>query len=577
MARPRPIATGDCETDPFSHGRIPKPFIWGYYDGKEFLIFDSTKEFVAHIITHRITIYMHNGGKFDFMFLLSYVPEGKVQIINGRIVSMLLGEAELVDSFAGVPQALGSIKKDEIEYWKMEAEHRIKYREEIISYLKGDCIYLHELMTAYRKAAGKKKTIASNALAHAKSLGIKPGTTNHRFDANYRSFYFGGRTQCFRQGSHEHISVFDIKSSYPRAMMEDHATGSEMHRYDNLADMTREEIQRSFITLTCYSDGAFPIRTAGSEGLNFPKAYGEYCITGWEYVAAKDIGLIDDENIISVRATNDTINFRPYVEHWYKFKNDYSAKDKEGHRIDPINYTIGKIMMNSLYGKMAQNPERYHDYKIVETGSPLPCQKPICDDKGKCRVCGFHEFDHGWTYYTTFENKTFHRRESLWKYQYRFGIEWEAKPLYKNVATGASITGYARAALLRAIHTVGEPHIIYCDTDSLVVDRFADTSKLPQSDKLGDWDIEIKDAAVGHFCGKKLYGITINPNKPCGCETRNGKCDRHKVVSKGARLTYKEIEKLAAGESVLYEPAAPSFSLKNGIDFTDRVLRSTGK
>ncbi|MDE2019912.1 MAG: hypothetical protein KGJ13_06240, partial [Patescibacteria group bacterium] len=238
---------------------------------------------------------MHNGGKFDFMFLLEFVTVAtNVQMINGRIVSMALGEAQLIDSFAGVPQALGSIKKDEIEYWKMDKEYRIKYREEIISYLKGDCIYLHELMTAYRKSAGKKKTIASNALAHAKSLGINPGTTNHRFDANYRPFYFGGRTQCFRPGTHEHISVFDIKSSYPRAMMEDHATGTELHWHDDFHDMSREEIQRSFIILKCFSNGAFPIRAQGSEGLNFPKEYNEYYVTVWEYIAAKDLGLIDD-------------------------------------------------------------------------------------------------------------------------------------------------------------------------------------------------------------------------------------------------------------------------------------------
>lgn len=576
MPRARQLTTCDCETDPFLHDRIGKPFVWGFYDGKNFEHFDNTPAFVEHVRNKKITIFAHNGGKFDFMYLLQYVGETKAQIIGGRIVSMMLGEAELVDSYAAVPQSLGSIKKDEIDYWKMEAGVREKHMPEIIKYLEGDCVYLHELMTAYRKAAGSKKTIASNALAHAKKLGINPGTTNHRFDSNYRPFYFGGRTECFQPGTHENISVFDIKSSYPNAMMHDHPTGSDMHRRSDFGDLTRDEIDRSFIVLDCYSHGAFPMRTEGSEGLHFPKADSRklgkpYHVTGWEYNAAMDLGLLKDVEIQSVRYSKETINFRDYVMHWYEYKNAHNKKT------DPINYTIGKIMMNSLYGKMAQNPEKYHDYKIVEPGTPLPCNKPMPDKEGKCRICLHRDIDHGWTKYCEFEGKEFQRRESLWKYRYKHGIDWESKPLYKNVATGASITGFARAAILRAVHAVGEEHIIYTDTDSLVVGQFADTSCLPQSDKIGDWDEEITRAPIAHFCGKKLYAITLDPLAKCSCEARNGQCKKHKVVTKGARLTYKEVEKLAAGETVLYEPAAPSFSLARGIVFTDRYIRSTGK
>lgn len=483
---------------------------------------------------------------------------------------MMLGEAELVDSYAAVPQSLGSIKKDEIEYWKMEKEHRQEFMPEILNYLRGDCVYLYELMTAYRKAAGTKKTIASNALAHAKKLGIKPGTTNHRFDSNYRPFYFGGRTECFQPGTHENISVVDIKSSYPNAMMHDHPTGNNFIRRSDLGELTRDEIDRSFIILKCYSHGAFPIRADGSEGLHFPKAYNTYSVTGWEYNAAIDLDLLKDIQIESVRYTNETINFRDYVIHWYEYKNAHNKK------IDPINYTIGKIMMNSLYGKLAQNPEKYHDYRIVEPGTELPCNSPHPDKDGKCKICFHKEMDHGWTKYCEFEGKEFQRRESLWKYRYKHGIDWESKPLYKNVATGASITGFARAHLLRAIHTIGEEHIIYCDTDSLVIGQFGNTSLLPQSDKIGDWELELDCVPVGHFCGKKLYAIVMAPGEKCSCETRNGGCKRHKVVTKGARLTFKEVEKIAIGESVLYEPAAPSFSLARGIVFTDRLLRKTG-
>lgn len=567
------IATCDCETDPFLHGRNPMPFIWGYYDGKIFETFDSTEEFVAYVRDLPVILYAHNGGKFDFMYLLPYlVHEGvevKAQIINGRIVSMPLGKATLVDSFAAVPQSLGSIKKDDIEYWKLEKDKRDEFRGEIISYMRGDCVYLFELMSAYRATAGTKKTIASNALSYAKKLGIDPGTTNHRFDQNYRPFYFGGRTQCFQKGTHRNIKVFDIKSSYPRAMMETHASGEIMHRTDTLKGMNKDEIERSFIVLKCNSSGAFPIRTGTAQGLDFPHRHDTYHVTGWEYVAGIELGLLSDVEIISVRYPETTITFRPYVEHWYEYKNNHDKKTQ------PIEYTIGKIMMNSLYGKLAQNPERYYDYRIMPIGSELPCTRPILDKTGNCKVCRFHEMDHGWLRFTEYEGKEFHHRPSLWKYQYRYGIEWEGKKLYKNVATGASITGYARASLLRGIHAVGSENIIYCDTDSLVVAGGADTSILPTANRIGDWDLEVDNAPIAHFAGKKLYAIDLGNGASCTCNNVKG-CKRHKVVTKGGRLTFREMERVADGETVLYEAPAPSFSIARGNHFISRNIRATG-
>ncbi len=579
MARQKPIAACDCETDPFLNGRVPEPFIWGYYDKKEgFLTFDNTKDFVEFIKNKEITLYAHNGGKFDFMFLMQYLENTQAQIINGRIVSVQLGKAKLVDSFAAVPESLKKIKKLDIEYWKMEEGHRDTYRKEIIHYLEGDCVYLYELMEQYRKAAGTHKTIASNALAHARKLGIDPGKTNHRFDENYRPFYFGGRTECMQPGTHKNIQVFDIKSAYPFAMKHFHPTGNNFVWKSNLDGMTKEEIERSFIILECHAKGCFPIRVDGPGGLQFPHAFNKYHVTGWEYVAAKELGLVSDEKIISVRTTSETITFGDYVDYWFKYKNSYK-KD-----VDPINYTIGKIMMNSLYGKLAQNPARYHDYKIMELGSKLPCNRPKFDtnkndEKNKkqkyCVHCGFAEFEHGWTLYTEFQGKEFHRRESLWKYQYRYGIEWEGKTLYKNVATGASITGFTRAFLLRAMHAVGIDTVIYCDTDSIVCADGALSGNLPQDNAIGNWDHEIKNAPIGHFSGKKQYGIDLGNGKSCTCQT--GDCKRHKTASKGARLTFSDHEKLVKGDIIVYKSEAPSFSIANGIGFVQRSIRRTGK
>jgi hypothetical protein len=558
MVHARKLMTCDCETDPFLHNRVPVPFLWGLYDGKIFQHFDKTEDFVAAVIDKHIVLYAHNGGKFDFMFLLSYVGETRVQIINSRIVSMMLGKCELRDSFSIVPVSMKDIQKTEIDIGKLEANVRQKHMSEIIAYNRDDCIYLYDLVKSYRDIAGKQKTIASNALAFAKKLGIDPGKTNHRFDRDFRPFFFGGRTQCFKQGSYKNISLLDIHSAYPFAMTHNHPTGSSDDFYckDDISGLSDDQISRAFIIIECTARGCFPMRTKA--GLEFPHEYNEFHITGWEYLAARDLGLIDDVKFQSVRYSNRTINFGEYVAHWYKYKNAHPKKT------NPIEYTIGKIMMNSLYGKLAQNPANYFDYKMVAGGTPI-CYEPVPDLEDKlCTLCGEPLLDHGWKLEREFGKHEIHIRESLWRFKYRYGIEWEAKGLYKNVATGASITGFTRSHLLRAMHGLGIENILYCDTDGIACTAGANFDALSYTDALGDWEQEDMGAPIGHFGGKKLYAVRLSTGK-------------EKIATKGARLKFDDIVKIVNGETILWENPAPTFSIDGSAKFIHREIRRTAK
>ncbi len=546
MPRPKPILACDCETDPFLHGRKPEPFLWGLYDGKRYNTFDNTADFVAAVCERNCILYAHNGGKFDFIYLLPFVRYTKAQIINGRIVSMYLGKCELRDSFAIIPVALKEFGgKKEIDYQKLERHCRDDHMEEIKEYLFHDCKSLYDGVSAYRHAAGRYKTIASNALAFCKKQGVDPGKTNHRFDCNFRPYYFGGRTECFQPGEHRNLTLLDIHSAYPFAMTHNHATGTEFRHRSEIGDLTCEEIQRAFITLECTSRGAFPLRTKGAQGLIFPHEYNLFHVTGWEYVAALELGLLDNVNIVDVAYTAETINFKAYVSHWFEYK---ASHDKA---ISPMGYTIGKIMMNSLYGKLAQNPARYYDYVITEAGTPV-------------------NRNEGWTLEHEYEGHEIHRRESLWKYKhtrqsdgtYTPDEDWITRKLYKNVATGASITGFTRAHLLRAIHAVGVAGVVYCDTDGIVAKGDCNVGALTVSPAIGDWGIDDTGAPVGYFAGKKLYAIRLS----------NGKT---KIASKGTRLTFEEVKRISEGETVTWMNAAPSFSIAGAHNFVVRKIRST--
>jgi hypothetical protein len=557
MSHARKLMTCDCETDPFKYGRIPVPFLWGLYDGKNFQYFDKTEAFVSSIIDKHIVLYAHNGGKFDFMYLLPFIGETRVQIINGRIVSMMLGNAELRDSYSIVPVAMRDVQKTEIDINKLEATVRDNHMQEIIAYNRDDCIYLYNLVNSYRMIAGKQKTIASNALAFSKKLGIDPGKTNHRFDKEFRKFFFGGRTQCFHQGSFKNISLLDIHSAYPFAMTHEHPTSADFNTRDNLEGMTDDEISRAFITIECTANGCFPMRT--KSWLDFPHEYNEFNVTGWEYLAARDLGLIENVKIHSVLYTPNTINFRDYVSHWYGYKNAHNKKT------NPIEYTIGKIMMNSLYGKLAQNVANYFDYKIVKAGTPICYEpEPSTDGKETCTKCNELMINHGWKLEREYDQHEIHIRESLWRIRYKFGAEWTGKAIYKNVATGASITGFTRSHLLRAMHGLGIENILYCDTDGIACTADANFDALSYTDALGDWEKEDMGSPIGHFGGKKLYAIQLS----------NGK---EKLATKGARLNFSDIVKIVNGDTILWENPAPTFSIDGSATFIHREIRRTSR
>jgi Vibrio phage DNA polymerase len=548
----------DCETDPAQYGRVPKPFLWGAYDGTTFLCFNTTEEFVAWARNQNAILYAHNGGKFDFIFLLLFIGQSKAQVINGRIVKMHLGKAELRDSYSIIPEKLAKFGKKEIDYAKLEQKVRHLHMQEITEYMQQDCVVLFDLVAEYRKVAGKKITIASNALAFSKNLGVDPGKTNHTYDKNLRPYFFGGRCQVFQPGTHANIRVIDIHSAYPFAMCHDHASGDQWQHIERkeFEKLPREKQQRAFLKISCFSDGAFPKRNATE--LLFPVGKDTYEITGWEYVTAVELGLIRNVVFHDCIVHDGTINFTPYVEHWYDYKARHDKKKF------PIQYTIGKIMMNSLYGKLAQNPLRYYDYKIVPAGTNV-CYEFIArrGERKICRACGEPDHNHGWEVYEEFDSVEIQRRPTLWKWEQKFGKSWEGRPLYNNVATGASITGFTRAHLLRAIHAVGIQNVFYCDTDSIICRADASLEKLSLSEKLGDWADE-GTATIGHFAGKKIYGLRMSDGK-------------EKIASKGSKLDFQQIEALMRGEIVQWRSDFPSFSVAGNAAFVVRNIRQTAK
>lgn len=526
----RRIATFDCETDPFLYGREPKPFVIGFYLDGEFTHFWGAKcveHFVAHLdtIDDPLLIYAHNGGKFDFFFLMDGGHlDNPIRIIAGRLVEAKVGKHTLRDSVSIIPIALGAYKKDDIDYDKMECDVRESHKEEIISYLKTDCIALYELVSAFVDRFGPKLTIASTAMAELKKTEEIP-RLNKEHDEVFRAFYFGGRVECFERGViSTAIKYIDVNSMYPHCMKAmPHPTGDAYTIFgeEDEIPLTPDfrldsDVQMPyFAVIECVQVGpigAFPSRKDDG-GLTFEPLPVRYYVTSHELQAAHDLGLVPSVRVIELFVPEESVTFEEFVDKFMQEKIDAEEKG------DKIGRLFAKLIANSGYGKLAQNPEHFFEYKLIKHNEHGPEGYELYSD------------------YSTFE---------VWR-----------KPsnlkLYYDVTTAASITGAARSVLLRALCAVKRP--LYCDTDSVMCEDAPGVDLHPT--RIGAWDIEAEGDRVA-IAGKKLYALFAGDE----CV---------KFASKGLRLRPAEIISAAKGYKVTWHKEAPSYSMR-GVGWIERRL-----
>jgi hypothetical protein len=525
------IAVLDLETDPFEHGKMIHPFVAGFYDGERFISIwgpDCVERLVEVLQDEPepLTIYTHNGGRFDFFYFLQYISK-HLRIVNSRIIQAWLGPHELRDSFAIMPFPLESYKKTPIDYQKFTTRNREANRDEIISYLRDDCVDLHTLCTAFVAEFGNALTIGSASMKQLSKFH-KFSKGNEVYDARFRKdFYFGGRNQVFRSGVITGpIRVYDVNSMYPAVMrncLHPISTG--------ILISNRIEPSTSFVSVRGINHGAFPTRQKDNS-LDFTVERGTFHTTIHEFNAALETGTFKPLRILKTYGFTRRESFADFVDHFYDARNKARA---EGDKIRTLFY---KFVLNSGYGKFAQNPENYFDWFITEAGEFPP-------DHHKCTRACMDPCRDLWTPAFLSPNNY---------------IIWQ-RPLkehfWYNIATGASITGAARAVLLKGLHHATEP--LYCDTDSIIS---RDLRGVDVSDTaLGSWKLEASGDKAA-ICGKKLYAIW-----------QGAKCV--KKAHKGARLTANDILRIATGSTVESCNPVPTFKWDGSHTFSRRQIRAT--
>lgn len=564
----REVCVIDAETDPFKYGRAPKPFAWGVRCGDIYMDFwgpDCTARMLDYLasIETPLIVYAHNGGKFDFFFLLAEI-ENPIKVIHGRIAKAKLGIHELRDSWLINPQKLSAYKKDEIDYALFERGVREKHKGVILKYLRGDCEYLYEVVSAFVERFGPALTAPGTAMKELKKLHPQyNGAKSH--DDKFRRFYYGGRVECFESGSlRGNFKVYDVNSMYPHAMREyDHPHGM------GYVAKTDVKLDRNgwiagfpgcmyFALVEGINHGALPIRVKDNNGgLSFTASKGVFEVCSHELRAAMSLGLFNPTRVIEAYIPRSVQRFAEFVD---TFAAEKIAAKASGDKIAEI---FAKLMLNSAYGKFGQNPKDFRDYYLERLGMDA------CPD--------FNVWE---LYESSDRYRVWRKRVSEADIPDDGKEKKEIVNGYFDVAIAASITSAARSVLLRAIAGSNRP--VYCDTDSLICESIGN---VPLNDSaIGAWKLE----AIGDrlsIAGKKLYCLWgpgyANEKRTEYSPVRTEKCPIAisnmpvKYASKGVHISPLDIDTVARGGVVEWRNDAPNFSLTGQVAFVKRRAMPT--
>lgn len=545
--------------------RVPQPFIWGCYggpSGEEYHEFDSVFALVEFLRTKKHLVYAHNGGKFDYHYLRGEInTDEPISIICGRLSRFHIGECEFRDSMNILPVALKVFEKDTFDYRLLEPEVRDipENREKIRKYLRSDCVNLYRLVSAHRTENGVTLTQAGASMKKwTRMASVKPPRQTAARYHQYKPYYYGGRVQCFEQGAkRERFKVIDINSAYPEAMLHAHPYSPAATVMSHLPP--EGQLQKCMVTLKCTARGCFPFRLGDDPtkgDLFFPhdeRTVRTYNVTGYELMTALELDAVKNISIERVHYFQHSITFEEYIlSNWDKRA---AAKAAGNEALD----IIYKLLMNSLYGKFASDYSKYREFQIAHLDDLLHYRG------------GLKLGPRGW------------EKDKLGPWDVDPAVWAEGKRLisrkiaedkhrYYNIATAASITGFVRAKLFRALCEVERP--LYCDTDSIAC---VDTAHLPLGKGLGQWKVE-GDFDRWAIAGKKTYAFH-KAGAPLTFDLDGlGEYEHWKVACKGVDLDPDQVHATAIGESIVYSPAVPTYSVKRAVPtFIDRVVKMTAK
>jgi hypothetical protein len=550
--KPLKYAVFDIESDNW------KDFvILGHYDGFEFQTFTSINEYLLWLVEkgNKHTLFAHNGGAFDFAFLLQEVISGESQedfyvhsvIPRGStFLSVKIGHRRnkkfmitMRDSLALLPFSLKSLTdafktaaaKGSFDHKKKKNPNDLK----LLEYLRDDCMGLFQVLEKFFlwekiAEAGPAHTMASQALrVYRTFMKTVIKSCPARADLFVRGAYFGGRTEIFKP-----YFVTKDKTYHDKKLMK-----KDLAEWDRRMEADQDKI-------TCYDiNSLYPAVMQANDFpttcIGFKRKYDPTKMGFWEaevevpkdmYVPPLGIMVHVDEKSKKVLDPTGS-KAGKFIFPTGRFKGRWSSIEIERarslgvkiHKIgkgvvfqnggpifkefvdyfwnlrkvapkDSVESFIVKLILNSSYGRYGLNLDR---------------EKLDFDDGELDGIPSCYEF---------YTGKTLRGK----KVYARFLRSKQRIVSFSNVAIAAWVTSLARIKMHEQYLKI-QKHLFYTDTDSVFILHKASVAS---SKELGEFKYEYS-AAEGCFLLPKTYalaGIT-------GLKDKNGELIRQKEVAKG--------------------------------------------
>jgi hypothetical protein len=505
----------------------------GHYSPTDgFEKFPTIKSFLDYVVKGKKdrVIFAHNGGGFDFNFVLQDVICGasrkdylleQVMPRGATFLSIKIShkktkiEIEFRDSLAMLPFSLKALTESfQTECAKGEWDHKNRVKvyddEELTEYLKADCVGLYQVLDKYFnwpmiKGAGVAYTVASQALKVFRTFldDRIPGCSTN-VDLFVRKAYFGGRTEIFKpyfKGEKNNmLHVFDVNSLYPATMrMCDFPTQfrfftkkylpHELGFYEAEVEVPEgmyvpplgvmisiDEDDKQVHYAADSSKGKFIFPTGRFKGvwstveLNYAKKLGVKIISTGKGAIFKNGGRI----------------FQKYVDSLYSIRKKAPK--------DSVDSFIVKLILNSSYGRFGLNLLR---------------EKLIFDDGVSPGIPSDYEFNTGETINGVPVIARFLRQEEMIN-------------SFSNVAIAAWVTANARITMHKE-YVKHQDELYYTDTDSIFTAKQEESS--PELGKF-KYEYSAKEAC---FLLPKTYALEGIE----GLTDKKGDIIRAKAVIKG--------------------------------------------
>ena len=307
-----------------------------------------------------------------------------------------------------------------------------------------------------------------------------------------RKSYRGGRCEAFFIGdvSDKNLHYLDVNSMYSYVMQK-YEYPTKLIRV--LEDVSVTSLKKMSERYHVIADVNFtikePVIAVKTKRLMFPIGVidATVCTQELEYILKH--GIVNKIRTVALYESEPI--FKDYVTYLYELKVKYQKENNEPYK------KFSKLLLNSLYGKIAQNTAPLEEISDLSSGSEDSTVKYFDLDTNK------------WT-------TEYHFNDKVWL---RKGKQ-EGFDTF--TAISSEVSANARMLLWKYITIAGIENVYYTDTDSVIINdkgyenlkEYIDTAKIGM---LGEEDIKIKGIYGAKWyetdSGLKLKGIKKNAVK----------------------------------------------------------------